>query len=278
VNGEKNRNDHRHHAVDACVIGVTDQSMLQAFAKASASAREQQLNRLVDEMPLPWPTYRDHVARAARHIWVSHKPDHGHEGSLHNDTAYALLGAGRVSVRKTVEGVRQREESVLKVIEIAEPGSARHGFLPNGQPKPYKGYKGDSNYCIELFRGLKGEWVWQVVSTFEAYQVIRQGGLTELRDPKRSTRGGELIMRLMIGDYLRAQFKGEQRLLTIKKIKSNGSIFVAQHNEANVRQREDAKDPLLVYGSFSANSLRKSEGRRVSVSPIGELRDNGFSE
>jgi CRISPR-associated endonuclease Csn1 len=27
LDGEKNRNDHRHHAVDACVIGVTDQQL-----------------------------------------------------------------------------------------------------------------------------------------------------------------------------------------------------------------------------------------------------------
>ncbi|MCX8018375.1 MAG: type II CRISPR RNA-guided endonuclease Cas9, partial [Rhodocyclaceae bacterium] len=47
LEGEKNRNDHRHHAVDACVIGVTDQGLLQRFAQASASAREKQLDRLV---------------------------------------------------------------------------------------------------------------------------------------------------------------------------------------------------------------------------------------
>jgi len=83
-------------------------------------------------------------------------------------------------------------------------------------------------------------------------------------------------MRLMIGDYLRAEFKGELRLLVVKKIKANGGIFVAQANEANVRQREDAKDPHLIYGSFTAGSLRKARGRAVSVSPIGELRDPGF--
>ena len=47
VNGTKNRNDHRHHAVDACVIGVTDQGLLQRFAQAAASTREKQLDRLV---------------------------------------------------------------------------------------------------------------------------------------------------------------------------------------------------------------------------------------
>ena len=83
-------------------------------------------------------------------------------------------------------------------------------------------------------------------------------------------------MRLMNGDYVRAEVKGTLRLLVIKKIKSNGGIFVAQANEANVRQREDAKDARLVYGSFTAGSLRKAKGRAVTVSPIGELRDPGF--
>lgn len=279
LNGEKNRNDHRHHAVDACVIGVTDQGMLQRFAQASASAREQQLNRLVDSMPLPWPSYREHVARAVSHIWVSHKPDHGHEGAMHNDTAYALLGNGMVSVHKTVEGRRQREVGALKVIEFADAMAiSRHGQLTDGQPRPYKGYKGDSNYCIEIVRNEKGKWAGEVISTFEAYQLVREHGPERLRHPTLSMRGKALVMRLVIGDYLRTDFRGSLRLLNIKKIKSNGGIFVAEHRESNVRQRDDEKDVTLIYGSFTAGSLFKAQGRRVTVSPIGELRDPGFKE
>lgn len=279
VSGEKNRNDHRHHAVDACVIAVTDQGMLLAFSRASASAREKQLDRLVDAMPLPWPSYREHVARAVSSIRVSHKPDHSHEGAMHNDTAYALLGAGRVRVTKVVDGIRTREEGALKVIEMTRSAAAaRHGVLPDGAPKPYKGYKGDSNYCIEIHQEDSGAWGWRVVSTYEAYQVARSGGIKRLRDRGRNIEGRPLVMRLMIGDYLRAEFKGEDRLLTIRKIKSNGSIFVAQHNEANVRQREDAKDSSLIYGSFTAGSLRKAGGRCVSVNPVGDLHDPGFLE
>lgn len=279
LNGEKNRNDHRHHAVDACVIAVTDQGLLQRFARASASTREQQLNRLVDNMPLPWPTYREHVQRAVNYIWVSHKPDHSHEGAMHNDTAYALLGNGRVSVHKTVDGMRQRTEDNLKVIEFTNANAMqRHGLLPNGQPRPYKGYKGDSNYCIEIVQTEKGKWEWEVISTFEAYQMTRLHGQPRLRHPYLSLSGRPLVMRLIIGDYVRAAFKDELRLLTVKKIKSNGGIFVAQHNEANVRQREDEKDRTLVYGSFSAGTLQKAKGRYVAVSPIGDLQDPGFKE
>lgn len=279
LNGIKNRNDHRHHAVDACVIAVTDQGMLQRFAIASARAREKQLNRLVEDMPLPWPTYREHVTRAIHNIWVSHKPDHGHEGAMHNDTAYALLGCGQVSVRKTVEGQRSKEISALKVIEFtSEKAKERHGLLPTGELRPYKGYKGDSNYCIEIVRNEKGKWEGEVISTFEAYQLVRMQGSSRLRHPTTSTRGKQLVMRLVIGDYLRAEFKGSVRVLTIKKIKSSGGIFVAEHMESNVRQREDEKDASLIYGSFTAGSLFKSQGRGISISPIGELRDPGFKE
>lgn len=284
VRGEKNRNDHRHHAVDACVVGVTDQGLLQRFASASANARERQLDRLVESMPLPWPTYREHVQRAVNSILVSYKPDHSHEGAMHNDTAYGLLGDGRVGFHKVIDDRREYIKEKLKVIEFSSSKAmARHGVLENGQPKPYKGYKGDSNYCIEIISNEKGKWEGRVVTTFDAYQLVRtyksaSNGIARLRDPHLSVSDKPLVMRLMIGDYIRAIFKNELRILTVKKIKSNGGIFVAQHNEANVRQREDEKDRSLIYGSFTAGSLQKSKGRCITVSPIGELRDPGFKE
>lgn len=280
LNGEKNRNDHRHHAVDACVIAVTDQSMLQRFAQASASARDQQLNKLVATMPLPWERYRDHVQRAIDNIWVSHKPDHGHEGAMHNDTAYGLLGAGCVHVRKTVEGVRTREVAALKVIEFADShGHPRHGVLPNGQPKPYKGYKGDSNYCMEIVRNDKGKWEGEVVSTFEAYQLVRQHGLARLRHPALSVSGRPLVMRLMIGDMLVLNVADNTKMLArIATISGNGQIFMAAHSEANVDARNRDKADLFGYVSKMAGSLQKAKGRNVTISSIGELRDPGFSD
>lgn len=278
-NGAKNRDDHRHHAIDACVIGVTDQALLQRFAVASADARRKGVAQLVERMPDPWPTYREHVRRAIRSINVSHKPDHGHEGAMHNDTAYALLGNGQVSVHKMENGRRYKEVRPLKVIVITDLRAVdRHGRLDDGTPRPYKGYMGDSNYCIEVVEGENAKWAWRVISTFEAYQFERTHGRQRLRHPTLGIEGQRLVMRLMNGDYVRATFKGEERLLVVQKIKSNGSVFVAQANEANIRQRADQKDPSLIYGSFTAGSLRKARGRAVTVSPIGEVRDPGFKD
>lgn len=279
LQGEKNRNDHRHHAVDACVIGVTDQGLLQRFAQASASAREQQLNRLVEDMPLPWATYREHVARAVGNIWVSHKPDHGHEGAMHNDTAYGLLGNGRVSVHKVVDGKRERMEDNLKVIEFSSTkATARHGVLPTGEPRPYKGYKGDSNYCIEIVRNDKGKWEGEVISTFEAYQLVRTHGLARLRHPKLSVSGKPLVMRLMIGDTVRLD--NDDQLLTgrVVWIKSNTQIALAAVHEANTDARARDKNDPYTYTVKTAGVLQKVKARRVTISPIGELHDPGFKE
>lgn len=279
LDGEKNRNDHRHHAVDACVIAVTDQGMLQRFAQASASARERQLNRLVDDMPLPWPSYRDHVARAVNHIWVSHKPDHGHEGAMHNDTAYALLGNGLVSVHKTVDGVRQKETAALKVIEFSNPKtSTRHGVLPDGSPRPYKGYKGDSNYCIEIVRNEKGKWEGEVISTFDAYQLVRRHGVQRLRHPTLSMSGKPLVMRILIGDSVRLEVDERIRTCRVAWIKSNTQIALADLKEANTDARaRDNTDPYS-YIVKTAGVWQKLKARRVTVSPDGQLRDPGFKE
>lgn len=279
LNGEKNRNDHRHHAVDACVIAVTDQGLLQRFANASASAREQQLNRLVENMPLPWDTYRGHVQRAINAIWVSHKPDHSHEGAMHNDTAYGLRGEGKVSFHKVVEGVRTHIEDNLKVIAITNAKATdRHGLLPNREPKPYKGYKGDSNYCIEIVRNEKGKWEGEVISTFEAYQLVREHGTARLRHPTLSVSGKPLVMRLMIGDVVRLFVDRQVRTMRIATLSGNGQIFMADTSEANVDARNRSKEETFAYVSKMAGSLQRAAARRATISPIGELRDPGFKE
>nr|WP_321459817.1 type II CRISPR RNA-guided endonuclease Cas9 [uncultured Cohaesibacter sp.] len=100
----KNRMDHRHHAIDAAVVGVTTRRLLQRISSAAGRMNECDLenyvNKLVGDNP-PWPTFRADLQQAVNAISVSHKPDHGTvsrsgytigkgqtAGKLHNDTAY----------------------------------------------------------------------------------------------------------------------------------------------------------------------------------------------
>ncbi|MFD1611985.1 type II CRISPR RNA-guided endonuclease Cas9 [Sphingomonas tabacisoli] len=102
-NAPKNRLDHRHHAIDAAVTAVTTRSLLMEIARASARAEDKDLDRLFEDLPQPWPGFREELFEALQRVTVSHKPDHGRKGlppkghdvtagRLHNDTAYGFTG------------------------------------------------------------------------------------------------------------------------------------------------------------------------------------------
>jgi CRISPR-associated endonuclease Csn1 len=277
LHGEKNRNDHRHHAVDACVIGVTDQGLMQKFAIANASAREQQLNRLVENMPLPWDTYVEHVKRAIRHIWVSHKPDHGYEGAMMEETSYGIARDGSIKQKVKEDGSEGRE--VSRLIRIAEPSQPeRHGVDAEGEPLPYKGYVGGSNYCIEITKNGKGKWEGEVISTFRAYDIVRTKGEVRLRHPRLAQNDKPLVMRLVIDDSVRLEMDGQEQTTRVVKISGNGQIYMAPINEANVDSRNRDKKDSFAYISKTAGAFQTVKARRVTISPIGELRDPGFYE
>lgn len=99
----KNRLDHRHHAIDAVVVGIVDRSMLNAIARASGLEGAEGRERIV--IPAPWDSFRDDLRKAVNGITVSHRTDHGTAskaglpkgkdataGRLHNDTAYGFTG------------------------------------------------------------------------------------------------------------------------------------------------------------------------------------------
>jgi len=104
----KNRNDHRHHAIDAAVIGVTSRSLLQKISIAAAQPESYDFENLIKHVvakSLPWQKFREDLKQAVNGIVVSHKADHGTvsragyakgkgqtAGQLHNDTAYGLTG------------------------------------------------------------------------------------------------------------------------------------------------------------------------------------------
>lgn len=102
---EKNRKDHRHHAIDAFVIACTSRSLIQKIATASAALEREGAEKVVGEVKEPWPGFREELRARVNAAVVSHRPDHGTvsrtgyaagkgqtAGKLHNDTAYGLTG------------------------------------------------------------------------------------------------------------------------------------------------------------------------------------------
>jgi CRISPR-associated endonuclease Csn1 len=84
----KNRNDHRHHAIDAFVVALTERGILNRVAKAAGQSSP---DRIIDEMPEPWAGFREQLRTRIGAIVVSLKSDHGIQGQLHEETAYGLI-------------------------------------------------------------------------------------------------------------------------------------------------------------------------------------------
>jgi CRISPR-associated endonuclease Csn1 len=293
LKGEKNREDHRHHAVDACVIGITDKSLLNAVSVESGKNDFNGYKSEIIVKNILWLNFRDEVQTSTDRIIVSHKPDHGHEGAMHKETAYGLLPNDRVRFHRREGMKRILVEENLKVIPISDAKALqRHGIDSLGQPKPYKGYSGNSNYCIEISRDDSGKWVGEVISTFEAHQherILRKEfhkkypyqscpPLVKLMPKHLSMSGKALVMRLIKNDTVRLEVEDLNCTMRVASISGNGQIFFAPVHEANVDARNRDKADPFAYISKYAGSLQKARGRKATISPIGELRDPGFKE
>jgi CRISPR-associated endonuclease Csn1 len=79
----KNRNDHRHHALDSLVIGLCDRGLIAKMARINIGRGYRNV-----EAP-PCPIQRHDIEGRLAAIIVSYKPDHGIEGKLYAETALA---------------------------------------------------------------------------------------------------------------------------------------------------------------------------------------------
>jgi len=116
----KNRLDHRHHAIDAMVAALTDRSLLHRMSSAYDEERDK------IEIPVPWPSLRDDLDAALKAMTVSHKPDHGVQAQLHEDTAYGTIqepereGGNNLVYRKGFVTLNEKEIDRIRDVRLRE--------------------------------------------------------------------------------------------------------------------------------------------------------------
>jgi CRISPR-associated endonuclease Csn1 len=326
---EKNRLDHRHHAIDAAVIAVTDRRLLQYIAHEAGKREERALSKIVENIAPPWATFRDDLKTHLDKMIVSHKADHGSisperrktgqdetAGRLHNDTAYGLTndkdakGNAQVVHRvpltslKDVESVRDpvlREElrkatygKTGKDYEAALRDFANNPTMPcfkglrhvritetlnvipirDKDGMAYKGYKGDSNHCYEVWRLPDGSWKANVVNMFGAHKIGNDAA-----DP-RPHPAAKRLFKLYKDDLVAGQFDSSAAsIFRVVKFGANGALTLAPHNESGSLKTRDADkvDPFK-YINTSATGLRKAGARQVRIDELGRVLDPGPRE
>jgi CRISPR-associated endonuclease Csn1 len=101
----KNRWDHRHHAIDAIVVALTDRGLYQFISKLAGRNREL-LKRPLARFSQPWDGFLTDVEAAMNTLVVSHAPTRRVRGQLLEETAYGATGTpGKYVVKKPLESI-----------------------------------------------------------------------------------------------------------------------------------------------------------------------------
>jgi CRISPR-associated endonuclease Csn1 len=145
----KNRDDHRHHAIDAVVCALTTHSHLQTLS------RKYQFKNEGQAYPLPWESFREEVKEVVENIIVSHRATRKISGALHEETNYGPTEKpGQYAYRKPLAVLTPAALKKIrdpKIRELAEGRLEEHGgdikkafaeplYLPNknGPPVPVR--------------------------------------------------------------------------------------------------------------------------------------------
>ncbi len=122
--GKKDRNDHRHHAIDALVTALTDQGLLQRVAKLTGAGLLDPYEELSDsvrprlKVPELWAGFHKEAEEKINRIVVSHKPDHGIQGALHKEYAHGIIDPNDWEKENDYNLVRRKSVVELSCNEI----------------------------------------------------------------------------------------------------------------------------------------------------------------
>ncbi len=223
-------------------------------------------------------------------------------GQLHNDTAYGPTDEeGVVVTRKPLTAIKPADIARIRDPELqaqlyqrtdglegkdfiaaleayAKEDGAYKGIrrvrlmeklktipIKDKNGKVYKGYKGDSNHCIEVWKLPDGKWKAERLTTYDAHQ----SGLGSTRPHPAA----KLLMRLFKKDVVEYTTTDNQVVLaTIVKFRDN-QVNLAPLNEANVDSRNRSKDDPFSYTNIGTGTFQKRGLRKVFVGPLGEVKN-----
>ncbi|NCC57667.1 MAG: type II CRISPR RNA-guided endonuclease Cas9, partial [Synergistales bacterium] len=139
----KNRDDHRHHAVDALVIALTKADAVEEISRAASRSYDTRIRFNLDEVA--GEGFLEHVRERVEQIVVTHHVSRRARGGLHKDTLYGHIGDGFCTQRVRVEDLGTKD---LTPERIPEPGVLA-GILGKmkklGEADPAKAFKDAKN-------------------------------------------------------------------------------------------------------------------------------------
>lgn len=314
----KNRNDHRNHAVDAFVIGCTDRRMIKAAADEAKRVEEEfaagrrEHRRLLAGIPDPFDGYLSAVKAAAARIVASHKPDHGIQGRLHEETNYGVVrtqaGEQRLASRKPITSLtpgeicnigddRIRRELMERTAGLGD-AARKQALLTYSQETGHlrvRIHKVEGNYeTIRHGRDEKGNPFARVVIPGENYcmDIVetpdgkwRGVGVTRFQAHQPGWRNGwrkaypdgRLVMRVRKGDLVILECDGVEQVMQAKQLDpvNNRALFAGANEAGTLRDRHKDPDDDFRWDMGRVSNWKARKARLVRITPDGILIDPG---
>lgn len=308
----KNRNDHRHHAIDAIVIGFTDRKLINEVARKAALGWDEgkKTHKLLSHIDEPFDDFREQVRQTIDRLIVSHKADHGVQGQLHNDTAYGIIketidksGKSKVVHRvplvkldtskklekicddfirehllNETEGLTGKEFTLalLAAGEAMNPPVRRVRIFDNMKIIPIQSKQTGKTY--KAYQG-DGNYCYEIFAknngVWTGDLISRYEANQKSYNPKSrfSKDGQPLIMRLHKQDMVEIMDTAKGEKTIFKVYKmTEGTISFAEHCEADEASRIE-KDPKNInFLRASPSKLQKLGAVQIFIDAIGTMK------
>lgn len=293
----KNREDHRHHAVDAAVVGLTTRAVLHNVSSESARDVESLLKIRVPDLP---EEIADSIRSTIQAMTVAFKPDHGWQGRMYTETAYGFVDQPDLDLpdynlvtRKPLRDLRFKELGQIRNLEIREDIQSlgidketsmkeRQSLLDEyskktgirkvrvlkieqmAKPIPTATYKRcvpDAYVCCDIWRYPKNtqeKYKWKGV--FWPYFDTPNG--VPAADERKPHPAAKFICRLFKNDMIAFENNGHTSVKRVAGFSTTDNrIDVVSHTAAKPKQNH-----------VSINKLGKQGLRKLYVSPDGRIR------
>lgn len=158
--GDKSRDDHRHHALDAIVVACADQAAIKRLSEAAQRMEKLQKERPFDSVNHPWDDFVENVAAAIEPIIVSRRISKKVSGGLHKDTIYSKPhrsngGAEHYRTRTSLDKLTVADLTKGRIIDKRAEAAITAKLNELGEPNPAKAFKDPAN--LPTVRGAGGK-------------------------------------------------------------------------------------------------------------------------
>ncbi len=199
--GEKDRDDDRHHAVDAAVIAMCDPVLVKKCAKHGERRRflsRDERDRLMGES-MPWSTFADEVRARREFVIPTRSTSHTLRGCATDDTVYGYRGEKAKSKKGTMP--------LLSKGGKVKPSSTSHTLRGCATDDTVYGYRGEKAKSKKgtmplLSKGGKVKPSSTAIRCGDGFKM--QGDMAFIRlwlDPDAGSNGKWLVEPVYCSDY-----------------------------------------------------------------------------